>query len=285
MARSLRELGPIRQQLPLGPESLSWEIAREPALLLSGGRALLLQVAHPLVAAGVDQHSNYQTDPWTRLFSTLDTVMTMSFGTPEASEKAALRLKRRHAVVNGVADDGTPYDALDADLQLWVWATLVDSAIVIYQRSIGRLPSSMKARYFEEQKLLAYACGVPDGHGPATYDDFTDYVATVMNESLRPTKVARDVAEQLRRPPLPAALRAAAGGPLGLVTAGLLPARLRDELGFQWGPRQERALTAFFAATRAQRAIPGALRRYPVTLAARRQTPIKPPKWLVRPAG
>jgi len=284
MPRPLRELGPIPENLPLGPQSLAWEIAREPALLLSGGRALLLQVTHPLVAAGVDQHSNYQADPWTRLFSTLDTVMTMSFGSPAASAKAGLRLKRRHAVVNGVADDGTPYDALDADLQLWVWATLVDSALVSYERSIGRLSSDHKARYFEEQKLLGYACGIPEGHCPATFDDFTDYLTTTINDTLRPTKVARDVAHQLRRPPLPRALRSVAGGPLGLVTAGLLPEPLRSDLGFPWGPRQERRLAMFFAATRAQRAIPGPLRRYPVTLAVRRETPLKPPNWLLRPA-
>jgi uncharacterized protein (DUF2236 family) len=280
MPRSPAALGPLPDQLPVGSDSLSWHIAREPALLLGGGRALLLQVTHPLVAAGVDQHSNYQADPWSRLFSTLDTVMTMMFGSPAASTRAAERLKRRHRTVNGVTDDGTAYDALDADLQLWVWATLVDTAIVVHERTLGRLSSALKARYLDEQKLLAYACGVPAGHCPERYPDFVDYVETVTHDTLAATKVAREVAHQLREPPLPTALRVAAGPPLGLVTAGLLPDHLRSPLGFDWGPRQERALKAVFLAAHAQRAVPGAIRRLPVSLAAKRDTPLQPPRWL-----
>ncbi len=284
MPRDLAHLGPLPRELPVGPDSLSWRIAREPALLLGGGRALLMQVTHPLVAAGVDQHSNYQADPWSRLFSTLDTVMTMMFGSPDASQRAGDRLKRRHTMVNGVADDGTAYDALDPDLQLWVWATLVDTALVVHERSLGQLTPAMKARYMEEQKLLAYGCGVPEGHCPSSFADFTDYVETICRDTLRPTKVACEVAGQLREPALPTALRVAAGPPLSLVTAGLLPAHLRAPLGFTWGPRQERALRAFFVASRAQRALPGAVRRLPVTLVAKRDTPLQPPKWL-RAAG
>jgi uncharacterized protein (DUF2236 family) len=264
---------------------LSWRIAREPAALLGGGRALLLQVTHPLVAAGVEQHSNYQSDPWSRLFSTLDTVTRMMFGTPEASAGAADRLKRRHSMVNGVADDGTPYDALDAELQLWVWATLVDTMIVVHERTLGRLTFAEKTRLLAEQKLLAYACGVPEGRCPSSYPEFTDYVATVMRETLQPTKVAREVATQLREPPLPRAVAAIAAAPLGLVTAGLLPAELRAPLGFEWGPRQERALRAVFAAAHAQRALPGPVRRLPVSLAAKRDTPLRPPAWLTRQAS
>src|SRR5205085_5742513 len=110
-----------------GPGSLTWRVNREGVLLLGGGRALLLQVAHPLVAAGVAQHSNYREDPFGRLFRTLDTVTTIVFGaTPDAHEAAA-RLRRIHERVKGVADDGTPYQATDHDLIMWVHATLVDT--------------------------------------------------------------------------------------------------------------------------------------------------------------
>src|SRR5437016_11697134 len=99
-----------------GPGSLTWRVNREGALLLGGGRALLLQVAHPLVAAGVAQHSNYREDPWGRLYRTLDTVTTIVFGTNEESEEAADRLRRVHSRVTGKADDGRPYEANDPDL-------------------------------------------------------------------------------------------------------------------------------------------------------------------------
>lgn len=285
MPRSLLDsLEPIPADLPLGPNSLSWRIALEPSLLMVGGRALLMQVTHPLVAAGVAQHSNYKADPWSRLFSTLDTVSTMSFSDPAASARAGQRLQRRHRAVNGVAEDGTPYDALDPTLLLWVWATLVDSALVIYERSLGPLDVAVKQRYLDEQKLLGYACGIPAGGCPESYAEFAEYVDGIVRDVLRPTTVAREVAEQLRRPPLPAALRTLAGAPLGLVTAGLLPPSLRYDLGFVWGPRQERAFAAFFALVHAQRAVPGRVRRYPAAVASRRDTPLRPPKWLVRPA-
>jgi uncharacterized protein (DUF2236 family) len=283
MPQRFRGLGPVPKSLPVGTDSLSWRVGREPSLLLGGGRALLLQVTHPLVAAGVDQHSNYQADPWSRLFATLDTVYTMMFAAPAEAQQAADRLTRRHQMVKGIAEDGTPYDALDPDLQLWVWATLVDTALVVYERCLGQLSDDLRNRYLDEQKLFAYACGVPEGTCPTTYAEFADYVAATIHDKLRPTTVAHDVAISLREPPLPKPLQALAG-PVSLVTAGLLPAHLRVALDFEWGPKQERNLKAFFATAAAQRAVPGPLRRLPVTLSAKRSSPMTPPKWLTTTA-
>jgi uncharacterized protein (DUF2236 family) len=281
MARQLlRRLGPVPSQLPVGPDTLSWRIAREPVLLIGGGRALLMQVAHPLVAAGVAQHSNYQADPWSRLFSTLDTVFTMMFADADASKRAALRLRRRHGVVNGTADDGRPYDALDADLLLWVWATLVDTAVLVYERCLSPLTPDERERYLAEQRLFAQACGIPADHGPGNWREFTDYVASTVRDVLRPTHVAAEVADQIRRPALPGAIRAVVGVPLGLVTAGLLPPTLREQLGFGWSKRHSRALNTAFGAARAQRLVPAALRAVPVTVVARRDAPLRPPRWL-----
>jgi uncharacterized protein (DUF2236 family) len=281
MARHLlRGLGPVPSQLPVGSDTLSWRIAREPVLLVGGGRALLMQVAHPLVAAGVAQHSNYRADPWSRLFSTLDTVFTMMFADAEASERAALRLRRRHEVVNGTADDGTPYNALDADLLLWVWATLVDTAVLVYDRCLSPLTADERERYLAEQRLFALACGIPADHGPRNWREFAGYVDSTTHDVLRPTRVGCEVADQIRRPALPSAMRAVVGVPLGLLTAGLLPPRLREQLGFGWSKRHARAFNAAFAAARAQRLVPASLRALPVTVVARREAPLKPPRWL-----
>ncbi|MDT4996839.1 MAG: hypothetical protein QOD45_907, partial [Pseudonocardiales bacterium] len=268
-------------QLPLGPDSVTWRVNREPALLLGGGRALLLQVTHPLVGAGVEQHSNYQADPWSRLFSTLDTMFRITFGTPEQSAHAATRLQRRHVAVQGTASEGTPYRALDPDLLVWVWATLTDTSLVIYERCFGPLPAARREQFVEEGKLIAYACGVPEGGCPAHYGDFRAYVDEMSRTALCATPTAVEVARQLRHPLLPAVLRGLAAKPLTLVTAGLLPAHLRTDLGFAWTPRHDRALDRFFAAAKAQRAIPRRVRELPVNLAARRETPLRPPKWLV----
>ena len=88
-----------------GPGSAIWKVNREGVVLLGGGRALILQVAHPLVAAGVAKHSNYRSDPWGRLFRTLDLVTTIVFGSTEEAEGAAARVRRVHERVNGVTDE------------------------------------------------------------------------------------------------------------------------------------------------------------------------------------
>src|SRR5881397_56153 len=85
-----------------GPGSLTWRVNREGALLLGGGRALLLQVAHPLVAAGVAQHSNYREDPWGRLYRTLDLTTKIVFGSTAVAEEAAGRIRHVHQRVHGV---------------------------------------------------------------------------------------------------------------------------------------------------------------------------------------
>src|SRR3712207_5546454 len=112
-----------------GPETVTWRVNREAVLLAGGGRALLLQVAHPSVAAGVVQHSDYDVDPWGRLYRTLDLVTRITFGRPATSEKAAKRLRTAHGAVRGERDDGASYRALDPDLLLWVWATLVETSL------------------------------------------------------------------------------------------------------------------------------------------------------------
>src|SRR3712207_4179221 len=109
-----------------GPGTVTWRVNREAVLLAGGGRALLLQVAHPSVAAGVVQHSDYDTDPYGRLYRTLDLVTRITFGSTSTAEKAAARLRGAHDEVKGERPDGERYFAHDPNLLLWVWATLVE---------------------------------------------------------------------------------------------------------------------------------------------------------------
>ena len=230
-----------------GPGSLTWRVNREGALLLGGGRALLLQVAHPLVAAGVAQHSNYREDPFGRLYRTLDTVTTIVFGTTEEAHAAAEKLRRIHGHVRGTTEDGTPYEANDPDLLMWVHATLVDTSILVYETYIGSLAPFEKHQYYEEQKRLGEQFGVPLEHQPATYSDFNDYVHEMLygGRELRVTAELRDVADASLRPKLPVPF---VGRPaieyLNLVTTALMPEWLRTELGLPWSPRRERLHTA-----------------------------------------
>jgi uncharacterized protein (DUF2236 family) len=252
----------------LGPDTVSWRVNREAALLAGGGRALLLQVAHPRVAAGVEQHSDYAEDPWGRLYRTLDTTYKILFGVEETSQKASRRLARRHGPVKGTADDGSAYSARDVDLLLWVWATLVDTSLLVYERCFRPLSVPDKERYISEQKLFAHLCGVPEGACPESYAGFRDLFDGTLRDELRVTDSARAVARSIAQPKLPRPL-APALAPNWILSVGLLPPALRQEYGFAWGPRRERLLALSLAALRgAGRVTPRPLRQLPVELVA-----------------
>ena len=113
--------------------------------MLGGGRALLMQVAHPLIAAGVAAHSGFQQAPLTRLTRTLELMLTIVFADGRDALAAVRAIARVHRRVHGRLETavgpfrrGTPYDAADPALLLWVHATLVDSALVAYGPSSAR---------------------------------------------------------------------------------------------------------------------------------------------------
>jgi uncharacterized protein (DUF2236 family) len=246
-----------------GPGTVSWRVNRETVLLVGGGRALLMQVAHPLVAAGVVQHSSFEREPWRRLYRTLDLATTIVFGDAEQSARAAAALRAVHARVEGTAPDGRAYRALDSDLLLWVWATLVDSALLAYERCVGPLPGVERERYYAEQTRFAAVCGVPDGHWPPTASAFAAYVEATIANACVVGDDARRIARRVVRP---------AYGPINLLTVGLLPPTLRERYGFAWDPGRERSLRLVLGAARTVRpALPARAREFPRAYAAARR--------------
>lgn len=267
--------------LPFRPGTVTWRVNLEPMLVLGGGRALLLQVAHPLVAAGVAQHSDYQSDPWARLARTLDVMFKMAFASEATSRRQSDKLEATHRRVAGTSSEGVAYRALDPALLVWVWATLVDSALVVFERCYGQLSPLDRERFYQEQKLIAYGCGVPEGACPDSVSDFEAYVAGVVQHDLRVTPEAQAVADAISHPPLRGPLGPLAAGPLNLVTAGLLPAALRRDYGLAWSDERARLLTAFFAMVGfTARLIPRRLRQLPSLYAVHRARPLAPPRFL-----
>lgn len=261
--------------LPFRKGSLTWTINMEPVIALGGGRALLLQVLHPLVAAGVEQHSNFEQDPFRRGFRTADVMLKLAFGEQPVSVRQADLLRRMHEKVKGVSAEGVAYHAMDPQLLLWVWATLVDVSLCMYERAVRPLTTLERDRYYDEQKLIAYASGIPQGACPETYDDFTSYVQEVIDTQLGVTKVARVVAFAGRHPPLPWALGPLAGALGTFFTEALLPARFRDPLGYTWSGRKERLLRALFFVSRMMAAVlPRAVRHLPNRYLIKRSTPL-----------
>lgn len=236
-----------------GPDTVTWKVNREAVLLAGGGRALLLQVAHPSVAAGVVQHSDYDTDPYGRLFRTLDLVTKITFGTSRTSDEAAERLRGAHDTVRGERPDGARYFAHDPNLLLWVWATLVETSVLIYTRYVDRLSVAEVERYYVEQQRFGEACGIPEDKFPEDWRAFVAYFHRTLDEECTVTNESRTIGEAVVDPAVPGLLKPAAKPAallLNLATIGLLPPQVRERYGFTWGPRRERVLGASTAAVR-----------------------------------
>jgi uncharacterized protein (DUF2236 family) len=234
-----------------GPGSLTWRVNREGVLLLGGGAALTLQVAHPLVAAGVAEHSNYREDPWGRLYRTLDLTTKIVFGSSDVAEEASQRIKHVHGRVKGVTKEdggrypaGTEYDARNPELLMWVHATLVRTSLDVYTRYVGPLSIADQRGYYEEQKLLGEKFGIPRDRQPEDYTAFNDYFAEMLaSDRIAVTDALRDVVDATLRPEMPFVMRPVLEA-VNVATVGLLPERLRAELGLKWTPTRRRVFDA-----------------------------------------
>ena len=215
-------------------DSMVRRVNRENVLLLGGGRALLMQLAHPKVAAGVDEHSDFRTRPMYRLRRTIRLTMAIVFGDRETALAAARSVNRVHAKVVG-----RDYRALDPDLLLWVHATLVDSAVVTYEKFVRPLSAPEREEFYEQMKVTGELLGIPRATFPPLYADFEEYVATTV-AGLRVSATALELSQLVVRPRV-LRMPGAVFIPLELVTAGLMPAPLREQFGLPWGRRREQA--------------------------------------------
>jgi len=262
-----------------GPGSVTWRVNREQALLLGGGCALLEQLAHPLVAAGVSDHSDFRTDPLKRLRRTLDATLAIVFGTSEEADRAAAGIRAVHSRVQGTlpADTGrfgagTSYSAEEPSLLAWVNATLFDTSIRTYELLFGPLSKADLQRYYRESCEVARTLGVPDGQMAPTIDEFREW----WSEMLRGGDVAigaqgRELAQAVLTPKLRFVPRPAFA-PLTMFTVGLLPEPVRARYGFRWNAGRERAFRGSVAAIGAAvKALPARWRLFPKARAAERR--------------
>jgi len=230
-------------------------ISSEQVLLFGGGRALLLEVAHPLVAAGVAQHSDFRRDPLGRLRRTLEAMSTLTFADRGRALAAARGVERAHARVRGtlpravgVFAEGTPYDGRAPELIRWVWATLADTAIVVYEQFVAPLDGVAKEDYYAGQAAIARLLGVPPERVPASFAAFrSDFDAMLAGDELCVGSDAREIAASILRPP------GGGGGTVRLVTTALLPERLREAFELPWDAEREQRFAALGASVRALR--------------------------------
>jgi uncharacterized protein (DUF2236 family) len=223
-----------------GPDSETWRLDREAYLLLGAGpRALLMQLAHPQIADGVDRYSDFRADPWSRLQGTLRSFLRIVYG----SRSAALdEVRRLNALHRGFTGPG--WTARDPDLSLWVHATLIDSTLVTYSAWQEPLSRDRAARAYAETLPIGRAFGIPAAFLPPDIDAFEAYVEGMLAPEgpVHAGPKARDLARHVLHPTL-----APFHPLLGRVPpttwdwvlwpgVALLPARLRAEYAIPWSP-------------------------------------------------
>jgi uncharacterized protein (DUF2236 family) len=217
-------------------DAVARRLNRELFAALGSTTAVLLQIAHPLVAAGVDQHSDFRRDPFGRFHRTANTSLDAVFGTTSRALRALRRIDARHVGVRGTAEDGRPYRARDPHLLLWVQATLVLTSLRWYELVAGRLPATDRQRYWDEGKVFARELGVPDELFPPTIGDLERYERDMLATAVVPDITSRLVARRVIHPFV--ALPDAVYWPTDVVAAGLLPPSLRDAFELRWGPAE-----------------------------------------------
>ncbi len=259
-----------------GPDSIAWQLGGDLGVFLGGGRAALLQLAHPQVAAAIDHHSRTRADVLGRFQRTFRHVFAMMFGELEDALRAARRVHQIHTRVHGELPDGTPYHANDADSLRWVHATLVDTTVAVRRRLGWQSKRADLDRYAIEMNRFAKLFGIPDALLPASWAAHEAYMARML-PALRVAPSAREMAHFL--------VGRAVGDqpPLGRVTEALAAAMLPRRISEQFGLRRADATVAIAFAIGAPlyRRVPARWTAIPAHAAARERIAGKPPSAFV----
>jgi len=230
-----------------GPGSISWRINREAALFIGAGRAALLQLAHPWVAVALSQHSSLMSNPIARFHNTFRIVFTMIFGSSAQAFAASRSLYQLHTRIRGELPSavagyaqGSHYEANSLPALIWVYATLVESAVLAYECVLPPLTDAERAEYYAESKVLAGLFGIPAEALPADWNAFRTYVTEMCaSNALGVDERAQAMAQRLL---------SGAGSWVkpprwyGAMTMAWMPPRLREEFGLEFGDVEERAV-------------------------------------------
>lgn len=259
-----------------GADSVLRRLHRERLVLFSGVRALLMQACDPLAVVGFRRHSIIFDDPQARLQRTDEWMSRIYFGTREEAEETGRVVQTMHRRVRGKTParygpiaKGTPYDASDPELGLWVLATLADSALVYYERIFGTLDPPGRERYWSEYRQVGELLGLPPDSMPATHPELKQYIDGRLDDgSLWISDERREQAvAMILEPPYSGWLRAAivpVTETVRLISMGLLPPEIRRLFGFNWDPGREALLRSTLLQLRlGTRFWPDAVRLHP----------------------
>jgi uncharacterized protein (DUF2236 family) len=218
-----------------GPTSVTWRLHADPASLIGGLRALLIQALNSRAMAAVDQHSDYRTDPWGRLRRTSEYLTATTFGDSATAERYAARVRAIHRRVSGVDPvSGRSYRAADPELLLWVHAVEVDSFLTAYRHYAGPVSDEDADRYVLEMVRAAELVGLTAGDVPASVAELRSYLVGAYR-GLALSPAAQDGVKYVLSPPMPLAARPLWAIPATAAVA-ILPERARSLYGLKWWP-------------------------------------------------
>jgi uncharacterized protein (DUF2236 family) len=241
-----------------GPDSLTWRRTSDIRLNVVMLYPVLLQVAHPTVAAGVNDYSDFEQRLWDRFMRTIDYVSLLVYGGRDAVA-AGRRLRELHRGFKGVREDGKHYSALEPDAYAWVHATLIESYVAGHAHFGKPMRPDQIERFYSEYRGLGRLIGVQDGDLPATWAGFRAYFEDMGSHHLVRTTACDRVLKALHRappPPIPvpgplwSVLRLPAGQALWLGGVGLMAPELRTRLGIRWRGTDEAQFRAMGAVSR-----------------------------------
>jgi uncharacterized protein (DUF2236 family) len=251
---------------PTDPSSISRRINAERIVLLGWGRAILLQLAHPLVAAGVHDHSGFRSTTWaavTRLYHTVHAMLALTFGSEDEQTQALNGIRQIHQRVHGHLRSaagpfaaGTAYSAEDPDLVLWVHATLLESIPLAYEQLIGPLSMAERDAYCAEAAPIAIALKARSHEVPRTWAEASAYLDRMYaSGDLVVSDQARELARAVLSPSAAAILAAPATWTNRVVTLGLLPPAIRRQYRFSWSRGQQRTFNLLVPTLRSMRLV------------------------------
>ena len=223
------------------PDGIFFRVNRESVLLIGGGAALLMQVAHPKIAAAVNEHSQFREQPLKRLYRTIRAMQDIVFGDTETALATAARIQDIHARVYGTLPeasqaypDGSRYSALDPQLVLWVYATLMETMLRTYKAAVRPLSAAEETEFLQQSRIIAELFGAPADIVPTTSGAFRAYFAEMlMGPELDITPTARSVAKDIIHPPI-TGVPDRLGDLISVPALALLPDILRQRYGFKW---------------------------------------------------
>jgi uncharacterized protein (DUF2236 family) len=253
-----------------GPESITWKVNREVIVVAGWGRAILLQLAHPAVAAGVHDHSSVRgslLSGFWRLHSTVGAMLSLTFGDTEQMITAAARINSIHDRVRGRVREGAgeAYSAHDPDLQRWVHATLLESIPLTYELLVGPLTLRERDRYYSEAAIMEPLLGMPAGWLPRDSAQLEAYMRDMLTSgSIVVADTSRALARSMLYPPQ-WYLAWPACRVMQLITIGSLPPLIRQAYRFEWRARDVRAFTRWTTLLRTSlRLLPPFAREWPM---------------------